>query len=63
MKLIREFYGVPAKRGMSILFRGEKYFILSARYLKLRVWNAKGTITINPTWQVDYRDGKGIRSI
>ncbi len=54
---IRKHYQVPAYRGAWILFRGSCYVIKSARGAHLRISpfpKSKVTLTIHPTWEVEY---------
>ena len=60
LQYIRDFYGVPAKRGMEIEYNGEcvPVFgrITSARegYIRVRLKNTKKIISLHPTWKVKY---------
>jgi hypothetical protein len=61
MASLRRYYGVPAKRGGTILFTGLKHpvegRILSARAHKLWIRTADGRRfgPLHPTWEVEYR--------
>lgn len=64
MESIRRYYGVPAKRGTRIAYRGEGRrwigTIVAARghYLRVRLDNCFGQImTLHPTWEVEYLGG------
>jgi hypothetical protein len=61
MAWIRQYYGVPAKRGGRILFEGQPGVITSARGagLRVRMDGEKRSIPIHPVWEVVYlaKDG------
>lgn len=67
MQRIREQYGVPAKRGGEVRFRGERAVILSADptgaylWLELPWGSTKRVGPVHPTWEMDYLDGEGVR--
>ncbi|WP_443452665.1 hypothetical protein [Glutamicibacter arilaitensis] len=59
MKRIREYYSVPAKRGMRIKFEGRPCTITGTTsgqmYLRIRYdGDPKRTYPIHPTWEVEY---------
>lgn len=58
MKRIREFYGVPAKRGMRIVFNGKPVIITGTTrgpmYLRVRPLEGGKPYPIHPTWNVEY---------
>ena len=58
MKYIRDFYGVPAKRGGRIYFAydGSYGTIVAAKNARLRVrFDGESRIdSIHPTWAVEY---------
>lgn len=61
MGLIREFYGVHAKRGGRVRFMGQLGTITSAMpgemHLRLRMdYDPSRTIIVHPTWQMEYLD-------
>lgn len=68
LSYIRKTYGVPAKRGAQITYSGGsglpvKGIITSARgaILRVRLEDGKGafrkqTVSLHPTWRVDYAD-------
>lgn len=58
MEYIRNRYGVPAKRGALIVFKGAVCKILSARNGRLRVEEAFShrRFYIHPTWEVVYEN-------
>lgn len=61
MKLIRDIYNVPAKRGMKIKVGGRVATILSARNCRLRIEfdDEPGTVySTHPTYQVEYPEEK-----
>jgi hypothetical protein len=61
MQYIRDYYGVPAKRGAEIKYRGEPYVIVgsSGHYLRAKKLTLLGeprlkVVTLHPTWEVEY---------
>lgn len=62
---IRHNRGVPAKRGMRVIYRGgdspKGGRIMSARggYLKILLDGDKHTRSYHPTWKLDYLDEFG----
>ena len=63
LNYIREFYNVPAKRGMSVLVQGKKGIIVGARhqYLRIRIEGEKKIGSYHPTWEIEYLSQKGIK--
>ena len=57
---IRECYGVPAKRGMTIIAQGRKGTIVGARnaYLRVRLEGEKDVLSFHPTWEIEYPEIK-----
>lgn len=58
MEYIREYYKVPAKRGMSVKYQGKLGLIVGAdgAYLKIRL-NGESEIRLyHPTWELEYLD-------
>lgn len=53
---VREYYKVPAKRGMRIKFEGQPGVIVGFRdqYLRVRLDDEKRIITCHPTWEIEY---------
>lgn len=56
MQYIRDYYKVPAKRGMRVIVDGEPGVITSARgcYLMVRFDGCSWSKTCHPTWRVEY---------
>jgi hypothetical protein len=56
MIYIRKAYGVPAKRGGRVRYRGREGTITSAcgPHLRVRFDGDKRTSILHPTWSVDY---------
>lgn len=60
MESLRRYYGVPAKRGQRILFRGLAFpvagRIISARDHKLWIRTDDGRRfgPLHPTWEIEY---------
>ena len=55
-KYVRDYYGVPAKRGMRIVVDGIPGTIVGfddAR-LRVRLQGVKGIQSAHPTWRVEY---------
>lgn len=62
MQRIREYYGVPAKRGMRIKTEGKSATITGtthgAMHLRVRFDDEPNrTYPIHPTWKVEYPNG------
>lgn len=59
-ELVRRFYGVPARRGMRITFRGLKEPLqgrltyCSGQYLWMRTDEGKKVGPLHPTWEIEY---------
>lgn len=61
MQYIRDYYGVPAKRGGKIRYTGilstpreGKIVGSSGQYLRVRFNGVKRLMTLHPTWQIEY---------
>jgi len=56
MQYIRDYYKVPAKRGVFVIFNGEKMKITGSRgpYLVLRHCKTNTKYTVHPTWEMEY---------
>ena len=57
MERIRAQYGVPAKRGMVIRFRGEPVTITSASPSAAHLYARDaygGRLILHPTWEIEY---------
>lgn len=56
MKYIRDYYKVPAKRGMTIIANGKRGVITSANgpHLMVRIDGAKHSFPYHPTWNMEY---------
>ena len=56
MRYIREYYKVPAKRGMNVVAQGEKGVIVGAKgqYLRVRIEGEKKVLSFHPTWKMEY---------
>lgn len=58
MASIRRTYGVPAKRGLEILYGGERYVIVGTQRgaMRLRARQVSGgpVQTLHPTWNIAY---------
>lgn len=62
MASIRRYYGVPARRGKAVKYKGRPAVITSAirnTYLRLRFDGKKGTdqYVYHPLFAIDYLDG------
>ncbi len=59
-KYIRDYYGVPVKRGGKIKFRGDLCVIRSSRNQYLRVTRLEDgrKLLLHPTWEVEYIVGE-----
>ena len=59
---IRNYYGVPAKRGVTIEFTGNSAPVrgvivgASGAYLRVRLDGEKRARTFHPTWEMKYLD-------
>jgi hypothetical protein len=60
LKYIRDYYGVPVKRGGVIKFQGDECVIKSADAQYLRVLRLKDNrkLLLHPTWEVEYLEGQ-----
>jgi hypothetical protein len=57
MAYIRDYYGVPAKRGARITFCARTGTVVGSRgqYLRVRLDDSEAEITtVHPTWEVQY---------
>jgi len=56
MEYIRKYYGVPAKRGGRIKFKGKPGTIVGSdrSYLRIRFDGEKAIYTYHPTWEIEY---------
>jgi hypothetical protein len=58
MRRIREYYRVPAKRGMRIICDGKPGTIVASSHsnmhLILRLDGHKHTVPAHPTWRMEY---------
>lgn len=61
LKAIRQFYGVPAKRGMRVVYTGYDnprpgtITGSSGMYVRIRLDGERGSGRYHPTWRVDYK--------
>jgi hypothetical protein len=60
MEYIRNYYGVPARRGVRIVFDGKEAVIVGASgpHLKVKIDGEKRAVPIHPTWKVEYLSDK-----
>lgn len=60
MKAIRDYYGVPAKRGMRVTVDGRPGVITGTTrgpmYIRVRFGGDKFTTPCHPTWEVEYQE-------
>jgi hypothetical protein len=58
MKWIREYYKVPARRGVQVRYRGWAGVITGAtgQYLRIRLNGDKRSDVYHPTWSLEYLD-------
>ena len=64
MKYIRDYYNVPAKRGMCVVAEGRKGIIVGSNghYLCIKIEGEKRTLSFHPTWRMEYfLNKKGIQ--
>lgn len=56
MQYIRRTYGVPAKRGGRVTYKGKPGMITgsSGQYLRIRIDGQKATRRYHPTWEIVY---------
>lgn len=62
MEYIRRYYGVPAKRGGRVRFKGRPGRIVSAdeQYLNIQFDDRDDVLgPYHPTWEMVYEDSKG----
>lgn len=57
---VRDYYGVPAKRGMAVTVDGHQAKIVgfAGARLRVRLHGQPGVHLAHPTWNVVYQDGK-----
>jgi len=62
LKYIRTHYGVPAKKGMKVIFNGQSGHITGAKgaHLRIRFEEEKDRRTFHPTWEMWYVTESGI---
>lgn len=53
---VRRYYGVPAKRGGRVKFRGAPGVITSGagNYLRIRLDGEAKSVLVHPTWEMAY---------
>jgi len=58
MKYIRDFYNVPSKRGMKILYETTIGTIVGSKdaYLRIRLDGEERVGNYHPTWNIEYLD-------
>lgn len=58
MQSIRDYYQVPAKRGMRVIFDGQPGVITSAdrstMHLRVMLDDTKHSVRVHPTWHMEY---------
>lgn len=60
MKYIRDYYGVPAKRGAAIIYTGNGERVAGriigsiSGHLRARLVGVEYTVILHPTWKVEY---------
>jgi hypothetical protein len=56
---VRNYYKVPAKRGMRITIEGKPATIVGFRgpHLRLRIDGEKHIVSAHPTWEITYPEG------
>jgi hypothetical protein len=56
MEYIRDYYNVPAKRGMEVVAQGRNGRIVGSRgeYLRIKVDGEKNILSFHPTWEMEY---------
>jgi len=56
MEYIRNYYKVPAKRGMLVKYQGKPGIIVGAKdaYLRIRLEGEKSIGSYHPTWEIQY---------
>lgn len=59
MKYIRDQYGVPAKKGRRVKFKGKPGIIVGSHgpYLRIKLDEEKKSAVYHPTWEMEYVDG------
>ena len=61
MEYIRKAYGVPARRGGRILYRGKEHGVIvgpEGQYLRMRMDNERVILSYHPTWGMRYLSGE-----
>jgi hypothetical protein len=62
---IRKTYGVPARRGMRVVYRGGKEALegtivgFRGAHLRIRLAGENAIHSYHPTWKIDYLEGNG----
>jgi hypothetical protein len=58
---IQKTYGVPAKRGGRVLYKGKPGTIVSTQgpYIRIRLDDQAHVLNYHPTWKIEYLDDKG----
>ena len=56
LEYIRNYYGVPAKRGMKVKFFNKSSIIVGSRgaYLKIRLDGERDSKPYHPTYELEY---------
>jgi len=62
MERVRNYYGVPAKRGVKIIYKGDgvpKNGVIksasSGNRLRVLLDGYKHLVTLHPTWEIEYK--------
>ncbi len=59
MQRIREYYNVPARRGMRITMDGQPGVIVASdptsMHLRVRFDGQRHSLRVHPTWRVEYQ--------
>jgi hypothetical protein len=64
MAMVRRYYGVPARRGAEVIYRGLQFPVVGriissdGSHLYLRIENGGRFGPLHPTWEMDYGDGR-----
>lgn len=60
---VRNYYQVPAKRGMRIKIEGKPALIVgfSGAHLRIRIDGEKHIVNAHPTWEITYPDNEGTK--
>ena len=61
LEWVRSRYGVPARRGVRVIFDGRPGRITSARggHLRILLDGSKHPVPVHPRWRVTYLDAQG----